>query len=83
MEALLSAGANVRIGNANGINPIDECSEPWSDKISEKVNFLNQAIKVNVEEKEVQAGRPIVLELLQEHASQSGSGFQITTSAKK
>ena len=82
-EALLSAGANVRIANTNGINPIDECSEPWNEKISEKVNFLNQAIKVNVEEKDVQAGRPIVFELLQEHASQSGSGFQITTSAEK
>ena len=49
----------------------------------DKVNFLNQAIKVNVEEKDVQAGRPIVFELLHEHASQSGSGFQITTSAEK
>jgi len=72
VEALLKAGANVNIRNNNGITPLEECSEPWSDEISKKVDFLNRAIKVDVTAKGVEEGRPIVLKLLQTHASKSG-----------
>ena len=74
--ALLKAGANVNIRNNNGITPLDECSEPWNREISEKVDFLNQVIKVNVKAKDVEKGRPIVLTLLKEHASKSGPGLK-------
>ena len=76
VAALLKAGANVNIRNSNGITPLDECSEPWNGEISEKVDFLNQVIKVNVKAKDVETGRPIVLKLLKEHASKSGPGLK-------
>lgn len=72
VEALLNAGASVNIRNNNGITALDECSEPWNDEISKKVDFLNRAIKVDVKSNDVETGRPIVLELLKEHASKTG-----------
>lgn len=72
VKALLKAGAKVDIRNNSGITALDECSEAWSEEISRKVDFLNQAIKVGADAKDVEAGRTIVLQLLKEHASKSG-----------
>ena len=71
VEALLKAGANVNISNNNGITPLDECREPWNADISNKVDFLNRAIQVDVKAKDVEKGRPIVFKLLKDHAAKS------------
>ena len=73
VETLLRAGANVKISNSNGMTPINECSEPWNNAISEKVGFLNEVIKVNVLAEEVKAGRPIVLEMLKEYSQKTSN----------
>ncbi|MEC7680078.1 MAG: ankyrin repeat domain-containing protein, partial [Planctomycetota bacterium] len=73
VETLLRAGANVKISNSNGMTPINECSEPWNNAISEKVGFLNEVIKVNVLADEVKAGRPIVLEMLKEYSQETSN----------
>ncbi|MCR9200111.1 MAG: ankyrin repeat domain-containing protein [Planctomycetaceae bacterium] len=64
VAALLQSGADVSIRNDNGITPLDECGAPWDETVRNKVKFLNQTIKVNVKEEDVETGRPIVLEML-------------------
>lgn len=71
VELLLKAGADINIRNHNGVSPLDECSEPWNSKVSEKVDFLNQVIKVNVDVADVKTGRPLVLEMLKKYQSDS------------
>lgn len=76
VEALLKAGASMSIRNNNGITPLDECSGPWDDDVRNKVEFLNRAIKVDVIAEDVETGRPIVMEMLKEHALKSGPGLR-------
>jgi catechol 2,3-dioxygenase-like lactoylglutathione lyase family enzyme len=73
IEILLKAEADVNIKNSQGVTPLDECSDPWSSEIEEKVAFLNEKLGLDRDPKEVREGRPKVLALLKKQGAKPGS----------